>query len=147
MNYSFVIARDKSAIIAIDGQIPWMGKPEYRNDLKNFKNLTTGSIVIMGSKTYETWPYHPRTLWGTNNNPPPNASAPLWPTSTGTRNWPGRAGARSGGRGGSGIVIIKYPIVFGNVTTTGTPITTVTDNGFLVYQFVDSGSIKFDYTP
>jgi thymidylate synthase len=56
MNYSFVIARDKSGIIAIDGQIPWMGKPEYRNDLKNFKNLTTGSIVIMGSKTYETLP-------------------------------------------------------------------------------------------
>ena len=56
MNYSFVIARDKSAIIAIDGQIPWMGKPEYRNDLKNFKNLTTGSIVVMGSKTYETLP-------------------------------------------------------------------------------------------
>jgi hypothetical protein len=100
-----------------------------------------------GSDTYEPWPYTPRTLWSADNNPPPNASAPLWPTSTGTRNWPGRAGARSGGRGGSGIVIIKYPIVFGNVSTTGTPITTVTDNGFLVYQFVDSGSIKFDYTP
>jgi hypothetical protein len=87
------------------------------------------------------------SLWDNDAYPPPNASAPLWPTSTGTRNWPGRASARHGGRGGSGIVIIKYPIVFGNVTTTGTPITTVTDSGFLVYQFVDSGSIKFDYTP
>jgi hypothetical protein len=86
-------------------------------------------------------------LWDPNGNPPPNAFAPLWPTSSGTRNWPGRAGARHGGRGGSGIVIIKYPIVFGNVSTTGSPITTVTDDGFLVYQFVDSGSIKFDYTP
>jgi hypothetical protein len=100
-----------------------------------------------GSNSYETWPYNPSSLWDSDSRPPPNASAPLWPTSTGTRNWPGRAGARAGGRGGSGIVIIKYPIVFGNVTTTGTPITTVTDNGFLVYEFVDSGSIKFDYTP
>jgi hypothetical protein len=100
-----------------------------------------------GGNTYDTWPYNPSSLWNGDSRPPPNASAPLWPTSTGTRNWPGRAGARAGGRGGSGIVVIKYPIVFGNVSTTGTPITTVTDNGFLVYQFVESGSIKFDYTP
>ena len=97
-------------------------------------------------KDYNNGYGQPINLWDQNAYAPPNASAPLWPTSTGSRNWPGRAGYRNGGRGGSGIVIIKHPAAFGVLTTEGNPIITVTDDGFLVYQFVDSGSIKFDYT-
>ena len=88
----------------------------------------------------------PRNLWSENANPPPHAFAPLWPTDTGTRNWPGRAGFRQGGRGGSGIVVIRYPSVFGNTTTTGTPIKTRIDSGWLVHQFVDSGSMTLDFS-
>jgi hypothetical protein len=88
----------------------------------------------------------PRNLWSPDANPPPHAYAPLWPTDTGTRNWPGRAGFRQGGRGGSGIVIIRYPSVFGNTTTTGTPIKTKIDAGWLVHQFVDSGSMTLDFS-
>jgi hypothetical protein len=127
------------------------GPSGIANPAKNaLNNRGGGGGGGWNGNSYNDWGplANPRpNLWDPNANPPPNAFAPLWPTSEGTRNWPGRAGARHGGRGGSGIVIIKYPIVFGNVTTTGSPITTVTDNGFLVYQFVDSGSIKFDYTP
>jgi len=88
----------------------------------------------------------PTMLWNSDANPPPHAYAPLWPTDTGTRNWPGRANYRQGGRGGSGIVIIRYPSVFGNTTTTGTPIKTKIDAGWLVHQFVDSGSMTLDFS-
>jgi hypothetical protein len=122
------------------------GTSDARNALNNRGG--GGGGQWNGSSRNDYGPFgQPVNLWSQDGYPPPNASAPLWPTSTGTRNWPGRTGYRTGGRGGSGIVIIKYPIAFGNVSTTGSPITTVTDDGFLVYQFVDSGSIKFDYTP
>lgn len=54
MNYSLILACDINGIISIDGKIPWMGK--YPSDLKNFKALTTGKIIIMGSKTFESLP-------------------------------------------------------------------------------------------
>jgi hypothetical protein len=123
------------------------GRGDAKNALNNRGGGGGGQWNGSSRNDYSNGYGQPVNLWSQNGYAPPNASAPLWPTSTGSRTWPGRAGYRSGGRGASGVVIIKYPIAFGNVSTTGSPITTVTGDGFLVYQFVDSGSIKFDYTP
>ncbi|MGL4949630.1 MAG: dihydrofolate reductase [Anaeroplasmataceae bacterium] len=35
------------------GNIPWLGKPEYKWDILNFRRVTTDNIIIMGRKTYE----------------------------------------------------------------------------------------------
>ena len=123
------------------------GTGDARNALNNRGGGGGGQWNGSSRNDYSNGYGQPVNLWSQDGYAPPNASAPLWPTSTGSRTWPGRTGYRTGGRGASGVVIIKYPIAFGNVSTTGSPITTVTGDGFLVYQFVDSGSIKFDYTP
>ena len=43
---------DINGVIAIDNKIPW----NYPLDLQRFKQLTMGSTVIMGRKTYESLP-------------------------------------------------------------------------------------------
>jgi dihydrofolate reductase/thymidylate synthase len=48
--FSTVVAIDINKGIAKDGKIPW----HYPEDLKFFKELTTGHVVIMGRKTYES---------------------------------------------------------------------------------------------
>jgi hypothetical protein len=49
----------------------------------------------------------------------------------------------SGGAGGSGIVIVRYPDTFAAArATTGSPTVTVS-GGFRVYTFTGSGSITF----
>jgi hypothetical protein len=49
----------------------------------------------------------------------------------------------TGGAGGSGIVIIRYPISYKlAASTTGTP-TQTTANGYYIYTFTASGSITF----
>lgn len=45
-----IFARDKNGVIGIDGRLPW-NIPE---DLKRFKELTIGSAVMMGRKTWES---------------------------------------------------------------------------------------------
>lgn len=47
-----------NGVIGKNGRIPW-NIPE---DLKNFKNLTTGNTVIMGRKTWESLPAPSRPL-------------------------------------------------------------------------------------
>ena len=47
---AIIVAMTKDRVIGKDGGIPWY-LPE---DLKLFKEATTDSIVIMGSKTYES---------------------------------------------------------------------------------------------
>jgi dihydrofolate reductase len=44
-----IIATDSEGGIGKNGTIPW---PPNKEDLKHFKNLTTGHIVVMGSKTW-----------------------------------------------------------------------------------------------
>lgn len=44
-----VVAVDASGGFAKDGKIPW----HFPDDLKRFKELTTGQICIMGRRTYE----------------------------------------------------------------------------------------------
>lgn len=45
-----VAAVSNNGFIGSDNQIPW----HIPNDLKRFKNLTSGGTVIMGRKTYES---------------------------------------------------------------------------------------------
>lgn len=44
-----IVARSKNNVIGKNGQIPW----KIEGEQKQFKELTTGNIVIMGRKTYE----------------------------------------------------------------------------------------------
>ena len=44
-----IVARSKNNVIGKNGQIPWKIKGEQ----KQFKELTTGNVVIMGRKSYE----------------------------------------------------------------------------------------------
>ena len=76
----------------------------------------------------------------------------VWPSgypygSPGAPNWRGRDSGSEGGSGGSGVVIIRYPAVFGNVSNSGSPDVSVTPTGFIHYTFTGSGSITFDYNP
>lgn len=44
-----IVARSTNNVIGKNGQIPWKIKGEQRQ----FKELTTGNIVVMGRKSYE----------------------------------------------------------------------------------------------
>lgn len=46
---SLIVARSKNNVIGKNGKIPWKIKGEQ----KQFKELTTGNVVIMGRKSYE----------------------------------------------------------------------------------------------
>jgi hypothetical protein len=76
----------------------------------------------------------------------------VWPANydygnPGSPRWRGRNSGSEGGSGGSGVVIIRYPAVFGNVSNSGSPDVSVTPTGFIHYTFTGSGSITFDYNP
>jgi hypothetical protein len=78
--------------------------------------------------------------------------ASVWPAdydygNPGSPTWRGRNSGSEGGSGGSGVVIIRYPQVFGNVSNSGSPDVSVTPTGFIHYTFTGSGSITFDYNP
>jgi Dihydrofolate reductase len=47
---AIIAAYAKNSIIGNKGQIPW----DLSGDRKRFRELTTGSVVIMGRKTYES---------------------------------------------------------------------------------------------
>jgi hypothetical protein len=84
--------------------------------------------------------------------PAPLGGAAVWPDNydygnPGSPNWRGRNSGDQGGAGGSGVVIIRYPAVFGNVSNSGSPDVSVTPTGFIHYTFTGSGSITFDYNP
>lgn len=44
-----IVARSKNNVIGKNGEIPWKIKGEQ----KQFKELTTGNVVVMGRKSYE----------------------------------------------------------------------------------------------
>ena len=46
---ALIVARSRNNVIGKNGQIPWKIKGEQ----KQFKELTTGNVVVMGRKTYE----------------------------------------------------------------------------------------------
>jgi len=45
-----IVAINQDNVIGVDGTIPWHSK----GDLKHFKETTTGHVVIMGRKTFES---------------------------------------------------------------------------------------------
>ncbi len=49
-NYSLICAVAENMVIGKDNKIPW----HIPEDLKHFKRLTTGNIVVMGRKTFES---------------------------------------------------------------------------------------------
>ncbi len=52
---SFVWAEDKNHVIGVDGHLPW----KLPNDMKRFKDVTTGHPIVMGRKTFESFPNGP----------------------------------------------------------------------------------------
>ena len=63
MEKIIVAAMDEEKAIGKDGEIPW----HYSEDLKHFKEKTTGHSVLMGRKTYESLPEDFRPLPGREN--------------------------------------------------------------------------------
>ncbi len=49
---SVVVATDPNGVIGIDGKMPWF----YKADLKRFKALTMGGVLVMGRLTWESLP-------------------------------------------------------------------------------------------
>jgi dihydrofolate reductase len=49
---TLVLARARNGVIGRDGRLPW----HLPADLKRFKALTTGSVMIMGRKTFDSLP-------------------------------------------------------------------------------------------
>ncbi|WP_336511952.1 dihydrofolate reductase [Sphingomonas arenae] len=49
---TLIVARARNGVIGRDGQLPW----HIPADLKRFKALTMGSVMIMGRKTFESLP-------------------------------------------------------------------------------------------
>ncbi len=50
MSVALIAARSENDVIGHDGKIPW----HLPADLKRFKALTTGHVIIMGRKTFES---------------------------------------------------------------------------------------------
>jgi len=50
MKISMIVAMSENLVIGKDGKMPW----RISSDLKRFKNMTTGKIVVMGRLTYES---------------------------------------------------------------------------------------------
>jgi len=50
MNFKMIVACDLQGVIGIDNQIPW----KCSTDMKHFKEKTSGCIVVMGRKTFES---------------------------------------------------------------------------------------------
>ena len=50
MIYAHVVACSANGVIGREGQLPW----HLPGDLKRFKQLTSGHVLIMGRKTYES---------------------------------------------------------------------------------------------
>ena len=47
-----VVARAENGVIGREGKLPW----HIPEDLKRFKALTTGTVMVMGRKTFESLP-------------------------------------------------------------------------------------------
>lgn len=49
---TMIVARAQNGVIGRDGKLPW----HIPSDLKRFKALTMGSVMIMGRRTFESLP-------------------------------------------------------------------------------------------
>lgn len=55
---TLIAAVAENGCIGTNGELPW----HYPEDMKRFKNLTTGHVVLMGRKTWESLPEKFRPL-------------------------------------------------------------------------------------
>lgn len=53
--FTFVWAEDENGLIGKGGDLPW----NLPNEMKHFVEVTTGDVVVMGRKTYESIPKRP----------------------------------------------------------------------------------------
>lgn len=53
--FTFVWAEDEKGLIGREGTLPW----HLPNEMKYFVKVTTGDVVVMGRKTYESIPNRP----------------------------------------------------------------------------------------
>ena len=60
---SLIVGMTKARVIGNNNTLPW----HISDDLKNFKKLTEGKVVIMGRKTYESLPPKFRPLPNRHN--------------------------------------------------------------------------------
>ncbi|HWH95684.1 MAG TPA: dihydrofolate reductase [Baekduia sp.] len=60
---SLVVAYARNGVIGRDGRLPW----RLPSDMKHFRELTMGGMVVMGRKTYESLPDRFRPLPGRRN--------------------------------------------------------------------------------
>ncbi len=51
---TLVVAMDVNNVIGKNGDIPWSGR--LRGDMRHFKTYTTGKIVVMGRRTFDSIP-------------------------------------------------------------------------------------------
>jgi dihydrofolate reductase len=58
-----VWAQARGGVIGADGRLPW----HLPEDLRRFRELTTGSTVVMGRRTWESLPARSRPLPGRRN--------------------------------------------------------------------------------
>lgn len=63
MSISLIWAQASNGVIGADGTMPW----HLPEDLAHFKELTMGSTVIMGRRTWESFPARFRPLPGRRN--------------------------------------------------------------------------------
>jgi dihydrofolate reductase len=49
---TMIVARAVNGVIGRDGMLPW----HISEDLKRFKRLTTGSVMVMGRRTFDSLP-------------------------------------------------------------------------------------------
>ncbi|MGY1743185.1 MULTISPECIES: dihydrofolate reductase [unclassified Blastococcus] len=63
MAISLVWAQARARVIGADGALPW----HLPEDLRNFRELTTGSTVVMGRRTWDSLPQRFRPLPGRTN--------------------------------------------------------------------------------
>jgi dihydrofolate reductase len=64
---TLVVAMDENRLIGVDGRLPW----RLPNDLKWFKSITLGKIVLMGRKTWDSLgrPLPGRENWVLSRDP------------------------------------------------------------------------------
>ena len=63
MTVGLVWAQSRDGVVGRDGALPW----HLPEDLAHFKRLTTGSVVVMGRRTWESLPERFRPLPGRTN--------------------------------------------------------------------------------
>ena len=51
MSLSLIVAMDPNRVIGKDNDLPW---PRIKEDMKFFRKITTGHVVIMGRKTWDS---------------------------------------------------------------------------------------------